>query len=208
MNNMVDKKKKQPESPIVKFMPLIGIALILAYAAMAYLLLFMPKVGKFMTGGEYDVKPLEARIEDDENYMARLENALADYRAINDAHKNKLNLMLPPSEDVPGLFVQLDEVARANGMVLSSVDTIVDPAGIGGKGVTPVNVAANFSGGTYDEFLKILNDLESLIRVTDVQSIAFSAGSGNYSLMLTTYFITNDLGVKRGTNEPPPQPAF
>ncbi|MFH1046922.1 MAG: type 4a pilus biogenesis protein PilO [Patescibacteria group bacterium] len=193
------------ESRLVKFMPLIIVGSVLIYAAIAYLLLFMPKIGKFLDGGEYDLRPFETRLIDDSSYIERMEAAIVKYKQINTAHKNKLDLMMPPNEDVPGLFVQLDEIAKKNGMAVAAIDTVVD-AGNKSQDSKPVRIAANFVGGSYAEFLQLLTDLESLVRVVDVQSISFTSGTGSYGLVLTAYYVEENMTVDRAVEEVPAQP--
>jgi Tfp pilus assembly protein PilO len=204
---MAEGGSKQKESPVVKFMPLILVATILVYASAAYLLLFMPKIGKFMEGGEYDVRPLEGRLTEGQEYLKQIEEAVADYETVNDAHKRKLDLILPPNEDVPGLFVQIDEVARRNGVVLSAIDTVSEdvPASISTR---PIRIAANFVGGSYRDFLGLLSELESLVRVVDIQSISFTSGSGNYSIVMTAYYMEGNQQVDRAAIDIPPQPLM
>ncbi|MBU0624834.1 type 4a pilus biogenesis protein PilO [Patescibacteria group bacterium] len=198
--------KQQPQAPIIRFMPLICVVAVLVYAALVYLLLFMPKLGKFIDGGEYDIRPLEARIVDDGQYLQELELALTDYKSINSEHKRKLNLFLPTNEDMPGLLVQLDEIARRNGLVLSSIDTLVNEKEVGPGGAKKMRVSANIGGGSYEQFVLVLNDIERLVRLADVQSISFSSGEGTYSLVLTAYFMDPNTGLQRVVEELPPQP--
>jgi hypothetical protein len=202
---MAEKIKQPKQSPIVKFMPIILVGAIVGYAALAYVLLFMPKIGKFLDGGEYDLRPLEARLEDEADYLSEINQALVDYKLVNASHKRKLSLMLPPDEDVPGLYVQLSEIAQNNDFVLLSVDTLLDPES-NGAGPNKVHVAANFAGNDYEGFLLLLNDIERLVRVADVKSISFTAGTGNYSVLMDTYYLDEGFSQIRQTEEIPPQP--
>jgi len=203
---MAEEIKQPKQSPVVKFMPIILVGAVVGYAALAYVLLFMPKIGKFLEGGEYDLRPLEARLEDEAKYLQEIDEALSGYKLVNASHKRKLSLMLPPDEDVPGLYVQLAEIAQNNDFVLLSVDTLVDREPNGG-GPNKVHVAANFAGNDYEAFLLLLNDIERLVRVADVKSISFTAGTGNYSVLMDTYYLDEEFSQIRQVEELPPQPV-
>jgi Tfp pilus assembly protein PilO len=194
-------EKKNESTALIRFMPLICVVMVLVYAVAAYLLLFMPKLGKFLGGGEYDLQPLEARLIDDSQYLQALKTALADFKSINNEHKRKLKLLLPDNEDIPGLYTQMDELVRHNGMVLSSIDTLVSEKELGPGGARKIRISANLVGGSYEQFLLVLNDIERLVRLLDVQSISFSSGEGAYSLVLTAYFVKPQIEAAKTTEK-------
>ncbi len=184
---MADEKAKEPA--IIKYLPAIIVVVGLLYAGAAYFLLFMPKIGRLMTGGALDVRPLEARLGDYRDYLTEITDEKERFSQINSAYLRKVRNMLPDWQDNPNLYVQMEQLAQSNGMVLASIDTIPDDGPPGPDGVKQVRVSLSLMGGTYKEFKSFLASLEDLVRVSDIESLTFSSGDTNYNVILTAYYI-------------------
>ncbi|MEA3249685.1 MAG: type 4a pilus biogenesis protein PilO [Patescibacteria group bacterium] len=187
VSNMEEEKKEK--SPIVKYLPVIIVVVVLSYGVGAYFLLFMPKIGHLMPGGSLDLKPLEARLGDYQAYLSRIIEEKEQFEQVHKDHVSKIPTILPDKPDEPNLYVQMDAIAQGNGLVLVSIDTVVDEATTGPHGVKKVRISLSLAGGTYQEFQNLLNDLERLVRVSDIESVTFSSGGTDYSVILTAYFI-------------------
>ena len=86
-------------------------------------------------------------------------------------------------------MVQTDSVVSRNGFVLVSIDAVADEKAVSASGRKTVRVSANVSGGDYARFKVLLADLETALRVSDVQSIVFGAGGGNFGLVFNVSYV-------------------
>jgi Tfp pilus assembly protein PilO len=186
---MPPKEKKKDGANIAKYMPAIIAVVAVAYLLLAYFFLFMPKIGQFMAGGALDIRPLQARVADYEAYLLRITDAEDKFKQVHSDYLSKVPAILPDWEDTPNIYTQMDELARKNGMVLASIDTIVNEAPPGPNGLREVRVSVSLVGGGYKEFESFLAGLEKLVRVSDIDSLTFAAGDTSYSVIMKTYFI-------------------
>ena len=171
------------------WLPVITGILAVAFAAAGYFLLLVPKIGPLMAGGEYDFTTARAQIADDEAYVGKMKNALTAFAKIDAEQKLQVASIMPTEADIPGLFVQLDDIARSNKMLLRSIDTAVDEKNVSPLGRKTVRISIGVEGGTYDQFKVFLTDIERSMRIFDVQQVMFTPPGGNYGLVLRTYFI-------------------
>lgn len=175
---------------LAAWLPAITVIVGLAYAAAGYYLFLLPKISQLMPGGEYDLTGITTRISEDEKFLADAETALAKYSKLSAENRRRASRIVPLADlDVPGIFVQLDEVARANNMRLKGVDAVANEKLVTALGRKPVRVSATFEGGTYSQFKLLLKDIERSLRLFDVQSVSVIRGSTTYNLILTAYFL-------------------
>lgn len=186
---MPGEKDKAKKSRLAKYLPVLIVVVAVLYGTAAYFLLFMPRIGQLMAGGALDLRPFEARLSDYESYLNRITEEKDDFSLIHSAYLRKLPLILPDWADAPNLYVQMDAVARKSGLMLASIDTVPDAGPPGPHGLKRVRVSLSLMGGGYDEFEIFLANLERLVRVSDIESLTFSAGDTSYSVILTAYFI-------------------
>lgn len=197
-----DEKK----SAISKYLPVIIVVVGLAYAIAAYFLLFMPKISDLMAGGALDTRPLEARLKDYQAYLDRITREQDEFNKVNSAYKSRMKRILPEWADGPNLYVQMDQLARSNGMLLSSIDAYPAAEEPGPHGVRKVRVSVSLAGGTLGQFMVFLEKLERLARVSDIESMTFSSGDTDYSVILTAYYIDEAVAPAQAVPEVPDLP--
>ena len=139
------------------------------------------------------------------------------YNTINPENLDKLQKLLPDNVDNIRLILEIGEIAKPYGMVLSDVKYDASVSS-NTKGVANVvagagqnNLNSNYgildlefsTQGTYDNFLSFLNDLEHNLRIVDISSIEFSSDTGSsttssqqndiykYSFKIKTYWLKN-----------------
>ena len=145
-----------------------------------------------------------------EEIRKKKDDIVANYSAVSESDVARLDRMLPTDPDIGHLLVNLDLLIRKDGLQMTGIQ--FQPPG---KGTTmnqpPVDAAAeaqfqkivryeklplNLSLiGTYENFRQFLIDIENVIRLTDVRSITFSAGTvqgTNYtfSVQADTYYLS------------------
>lgn len=176
-----------PVAGIAKMLPVITGVVAIAYLLAAYVLLFMPKLGRLVSGGELDLTVYETRLAETQAYADSLKAVVAAYGSVNPDRRSRVLNIVPVTPDTPGLYVQVDAIARAHGLVLVSIDAVPDEKSTTLAGRKTVRVAINVAGATYQQFKLFLSDLERSERVLDVQAVIFTPASGNYGLVLRAY---------------------
>lgn len=175
-----------------------------------------------LTKPQYEqVQQLSAQIA---QYNAALDKAtelqtlkqslLSKYNAFDPNALDRLQKMLPDHVDNIALILELDSLAERYGLALQNVDV----SSSGGGGATGTQTAIDAVGGstqlydsltlhfttqgTYATFMQFMSDLESSLRVVDLQSLTIAAapqnnnttpatGSGQYTytIVLKTYWL-------------------
>lgn len=185
-------------------MPFITVALALGYLAAAYFLLFLPKIGPLLPGGDLDTALLDVQLQERQAHIGKLDAAAVAFKAINEEKKAKLAAVVPTQPDVPGILVAMDEIAKENGFVMTAIDTIVDEKVVSPAGNKTVRMSVNMVGGTYEQFKALLGDISRSLRLFDVQSVVFTPNSGNYSMIMRAYFYVEPPPVFAVPEEPAP----
>lgn len=189
------KERTGSASPsLAKLLPAITVAVALIYAVAAYFLLFMPKLGRIVGGGELDTAQLEMRERDERAYLATIRASGDALKQVNPEQRQRVKNILPSEPDVPGIFVEMDALAKANGMALVSVDTVANDKEASPTGVKTVRVALNIAGGTYKQFYQLLDDMQRSMRLADIQSITFTPGTGSFGVVLFVYYFDDGSG--------------
>ncbi len=123
------------------------------------------------------------------------------YNAFTDDQKNQLQKILPDNIDNIRLIIEInDKIAQAFGMNIRNFRTDAgatessDKKQVGKDASQYGILTLSFSTtATYDKFLDFLSALESSLRILDVSSIQFSAGSEtgvyDYAVTLKTYWL-------------------
>ena len=136
----------------------------------------------------------------------------AKYLTLSPDSLDKLNKLLPDNADNIRLIINIQQMAQTYGMSISSIKFDSAAATDGSTSNNPLAAASvsqvaqsqqdygtfnlEFSTtGSYDNFLKFLKDLETSLRITDIQSITFSSDTDptktgyTYDVKLQTYWL-------------------
>lgn len=129
----------------------------------------------------------------------QLEQKLAAANNINAVDREKLVKMLPNNIDNVQLILDLDNIASRYGLVVRNikVDQAAAGQGVIGEDNSPygtVRVAFTVSA-RYEDFKKLLDDLEHSLRLIDIETISFSTNNGpsaefsDYAVGFKTYWL-------------------
>ena len=135
----------------------------------------------------------------------------AKYRAIPQDSLDRLSELLPDNADNIRLIIDIQQMAESYGMTLSSIKFDSNAVGAPGtaagqlSAASPASVAQSAKDygifnleftttATYANFQSFLKDIESSLRLTDIQSIQFSApdpikGTTTFTVQLNTYWL-------------------
>lgn len=170
-------------------MPFITVVAAILLAVAGYFLLLVPKIRPLMAGGAYDFSAIKTQLASDEDYIKKMMESLDGYSKLEEAKLSRVAAIMPLEADIPGLMVQIDEIARANKMALQSIDTATDEKNVSPLGRKVVRISLSLTGGDYAQFKLLLADLERSLRLFDVATLSFGADGKAYGVVLKTYYI-------------------
>jgi len=191
----------------IRYYSVISVFVALVVLSAGYAYIISPKIERIKVGGTANLRAKQADAEELRNYLRELQLMQEEISRFSDEDIETLRSILPGEEDIPGLFVQIQEIAEKNSFMLGSVNisSIEDIAASGSEAQTgegsavptvakigQMNIAFVISGGGYEEFKSFLSDIERNIRLFDIYDINFgSASEGPFSINLRTYYIAN-----------------
>lgn len=133
--------------------------------------------------------------------LALKEELRVQYDSFSQADRQKLQKMLPDEADIIQSILETDDIALQNGVVITSVTDLPEPAPSRGEAVVRDSVSRSRAtyevSSDYQSFISFITGLERSLRITDISSLSFSAeteeaGSGliDFSLDTNTYWLS------------------
>ena len=138
----------------------------------------------------------------------------AKYRALSPDDLTRLSSLLPDNADNIRLIIDIQEMAQSYGMTLSTIKFDTTQTATGAAGSAPLASTSASSAAatsqdygtfdftfsttaTYENFVSFLKDIESSLRLVDVESIDFSEASAakgmtTFTVSLQTYWLKSD----------------
>jgi len=173
------------------------------------IVLLLLSVGLFytFTNAQYqDVKKLHTLANEYQNVLENIsaiielrEQLLVKYNNLSQAEIGRINKVLPDNVDTVRLALDLDGMASSYGIAIKNIQT--SP----GSGTDPNLIVLQDSAKVYDSstlsfsfisnytnFLNLLSDIETNLRIMDVKSITFLAtdsGLYDYNVSVETYWL-------------------
>ena len=131
--------------------------------------------------------------------VALRDTLLSQYNGFPADQLDRLNTLLPDSIDNVRLIIDINTIARAYDMSLSSISVGATDADSSASGLGPNTNAVGtvelaFSvRAPYERFLAFLADLERSLRLVDIVSVSFGtldpSGVGTFGVTLQTYWL-------------------
>ena len=173
------------------------------------IVLLLLSIGLFytFTNCQYrDVKKLSLLSSEYKNVLQNIsaiielrDNLLVTYRMFPRAEIEHINKVLPDNIDVVQLALDLDGVASRHGISIKSIQAEVGADNNADLIVLPENakvyekVTVSFSFvSNYENFTRLLADIEKSLRIMDIKSIAFKtseSGLYDYQISVDTYWL-------------------
>lgn len=194
----MEKDTKKKMSPIklfllqyFKFITPLAVILILI---LSFLFLLNPKYNEVKVSGALNLEAKQEALSNKETYLTQLKSLEKNYGLLSKSDISKIDNILPSKEDVPGLLVQIEEIAETNNFNLLSLD--ISPVQNLAKSkqkslINQLLITATIEGGEYSDLKLFLNQLESNLRLFDVKSLNFTSGSNLYTLNISTYYLAS-----------------
>ena len=173
------------------------------------IVLLLLSVGLFytFTNAQYqDVKKLHTLANEYQNVLENVsaiiefrERLLVTYEAFPRSEIERVNKVLPDNIDTVRLALDLDSMASRYGIAIQSIQTTVGASTDQSLIVLPENATvydrATVSFGfisNYQNFTRLLADIEKNLRIMDIKSIAFQVGESglyDYKVAVETYWL-------------------
>ena len=172
---------------------------------------------------EYDVaKNLQAQQIGEQNYLTSQTATVKQVQTVMNAYRNdsqnsaNVDLAMPSGEDVAGALAQIQGIAENTGITVTSISATPPqvkvaqtPAAAAATSTQLMKPLGSFTftlaaSGSYEQFKSFLQDLETNIRIFDVQAVTLQQGSAasvsgktpathdifNYTVTVATYYQT------------------
>ncbi len=206
----VPADKKGTTSPpfyVAKFKFLI-ILLVLVIIIPGYYLLIKPQYHLYKSNLA-QINRLDKELKINLKQLASNSKIVSDYESINKLDKEKIEQILPTAPRAADLYVNLQSIAQQNNL---SIETLfVNPAKptpvkkiIPGKKiekndlssglslVNKINIDFDLQDVSYAKMKKFFRDLETNLRLLDVQTFTFDPENATLSLKLTAYYLRDN----------------
>lgn len=154
------------------------------------------------------VADLQQTLDRGRETVAQYEQVESDYRSVSADNKSNIEVLLPKNVNNMRLILEVEKLARRNRLGIKDLGVKLDPnqesansgktAGdlISGSGlsIVPVNLEVT---GEYADFLNLLQELETNLRILNITSIEISAprseskqspSAMSYKLTINTYW--------------------
>lgn len=201
------------------WMILGGIMLVIF--ALGYFFVLQPQISSIVTSNASlnDINVKDQAAQDLAANIETLTKSFNNLEASRNSDLQKLHSIVPQGEQLAELFVLAEKLAQRRGMSLNSIDVsslvtntakpVVDKSALNPEAAATktatadqklqamsINMAvaqieANPNTDVYTEFKSYLDDLESSVRLLDIESVSFSGAEGGLLSMnftIKTYF--------------------
>ena len=189
--------------------------IVVAVIGVGYKYFIEPLQRDINEGGSVSLVAKNAQLKELTAYLGKMKNMSDQYRSYSESKIKTLMSILPREKDIPGLFVQMQEIAKKNNFLLGSIAFSDAESSLDAKGekenvnaqnnenadaqnsaqsisgIKEMNVSFIISGGNYDNLKSFLSDIEKNLRLFDIYDINFgSTKEGPYSMNLRTYYLS------------------
>ena len=186
----------------------IFIIILAAVVLVGYFLVY-PAFQEMMLGRD-DLAAWQQKLAQAQESKKKLGELETKYQSIQD-EQDRIMQALPPSEDIPGLLVQMEALASQNGLIIDSLSFVYPQSDTGARinvsetegsvaatgsslpaGVKVLSVNLNLNGN-YSSLKNFLKAAENNLRLTDVGKISYSQNDmysdmGKLSIGLSVYY--------------------
>ena len=185
--------------------PLIAGVVGLALAVSMVFALVLPKMNE-LTEAEAERRAAEAQQERLQSQLRALEDA-EEAAPQNQATIAEVDRQVPPTADVPGVILLLDNSATQSSLDLK-VFTPTAPAYDTVTGLSRIDIRVNVEG-TYFEIDEFLFRIETLPRAAKVLNVTISpmTGTGALAMVGTVQVYTSDTSAGPGSSPGPTEEA-
>lgn len=183
----------QQKTPVKIFDAAVPFLIVLIFAAVFgpfFYYIIQPELQKYLPGGPSNYTAIKQLLDSRTTYRNDLKS-LADFVAQSEAREqDPIALILPSSEDIPTLYALFEKLAKDVGVGLQVVDIASggsDPQDAK-EPIRKVRISLRFINVDYDSLKRLLTALETNIRLTTIESLAYDPVNQFASVSIFTYY--------------------
>ena len=146
-----------------------------------YFLFFKPKLAETRNNGPLDVDYYQNILDEQEVYLEKLKDLKNKADGINQSEMNKLDYVLAQEANLPSILNHINVLAEQSNLELTGLNVDF------GEGI--INLSLSFADGTYQKMKKFIKQIETNIRVMDIQELSFQNIGNVLNLKIKTYYL-------------------
>lgn len=186
-------------------------AIVVMILALGYFFVLQPQISSIVTSNESltNINAKDTAAQNLAKDIEALTKSFSTLEASRNSDLQKLHSIVPQGEQLAELFILAEKLAQRRGMSLNSIDVsslegsktdkdAKEAAAVGDKNLQAMSInmalaqtVANPNVNVYNEFKSYLDDLESSVRLLDIESVSFAGAEGGLLSMnftIKTYF--------------------
>lgn len=210
--SFIDQTGKTIVYVLLKNYKIISAVIAVLVLGFGTLLILSPKYDTIQNQGLLNADAKTELLAARQEYLVGLNSMINKYRTISQAQVDRLSQVLPPEQQLPELFVMLDQIGRDAGFEVERINLSPQSSGstapakapsseTGESGVAPaptglskissigIVVGVKTESLTYGKFKQMLEILEQNIRIFDVTSISYGPDAESFTINMTTYYL-------------------
>ncbi|MCD6442316.1 hypothetical protein J7L24_02135 [bacterium] len=168
---------------LVKFSGLIIFAFLIILFSINYFLFFKPKLAETRNNGSLDVDYYQNILDEQGVYLEKLTELKSKADKIDQSEMKKLDYVLAQDAYIPSILNHINALAEQSNLELTGLSIDF------GQGV--INLSLSFEGGTYQKMKKFIKQIETNIRVMDINELSFQNIGNVLNLKIQTYYLDN-----------------
>ena len=184
-----EKKQKQPSALWMRYYRSLVLFIFLAVIIIGWFVVLGPMFNEYRN---INVAAKKAEFDQYRQVLDRFQGILTEWEAVSAVDKERLNYFLPEGNDIPELITMLEDMAQQSGFVVTvaSFSQVEQPI-IDRTNVYPLILSLSLEGGDYNSLKTLIDKIETNLRLLDISSLNFQAGTGSYIMNINTYYINN-----------------
>lgn len=174
-----------------RFYKLITTVLVILIVGGGYFVVLEPRFRESGQGNKVDLNLIKAELLKRQQHLEQLQTLIENYNKISPAEIARIKMILPRDQDIPGLFVQFQELATKNNLLLGAINFNDAPATSGSAEIKKISINVDLVSSndiSYQEIKKFIASVETNLRLLDIDSVFFTPDSTNYSLTIIAYY--------------------
>lgn len=174
-----------------RFYKLITALVVVLIIVGGYILVLEPKYREFGQGSKTNLNLAKTELLKQQQHFDQLKALVENYNKISPAEIARIKMILPRDKDIAGLFVQFQELAAKNNLLLTVINFNDTPAASSKGEIKKISISINLlgsGGNNYREIKNFIASVETNLRLLDIDSVLFSPGSSAYSLTIIAYY--------------------
>lgn len=180
-------------SPVKMFDAIVPFLIVLIFATVFgafFYYIIQPELQKYLPGGTVNSTAIKQLLASRTEYRDALKGLASVVQTASANAQDPAALVLPSRKDAPTLYALFEKIAQDTGVGLQIIDitpTDNDVDHTQGK-IKQVRIALRFVNVNYETLKRLIGVLESNIRLTTIESLAYDPVGESASFTISTYY--------------------